>query len=161
MTISSLNRGGDGENVTWQVIEKLDEQRGYPRVDLDSEVLFRNASGQHCTARLLNIAPDGIQIRANVACAQILHPSGGRICPSNSPIVQAEITVPIDDDESILSVCSQLTYITTITEEPRCVIGLHFLEPRPTAQRLLDKFFGMTLEAFYSFEDEAPSRAQA
>ncbi len=67
----------DKEAVAWKLVDKLDEQRRYPRLELGIPVAFRNASGQHCVAKLVNIAPDGIQIRCNTATAQILHPSGG------------------------------------------------------------------------------------
>jgi len=133
----------------WQIVEKLDEQRRYPRVNMDIPVAFRNSSGQHCAAKLLNIAPDGIQIRCNAATAQMLHPGGGKICPGNAPIVQTAIGIPLASGTATLSVCSRLTYLTMVPEEPRCVIGLQFLDPRPKAQRIIDQFFSDKLHEFY------------
>jgi hypothetical protein len=159
-TINPAHSQRNGQ-ISWQLIEKLDEQRRYPRVELKTEVGFRNASGQHCTARLLNIAPDGIQIRCNVAAAQMLHPCGGKICPDNSPILQTEIRVPIAGAEAMLSVCARLTYLATLPEEPRCVMGLRFLQPRPTAQRILNEFFAAQLREYFAADEVPQTRATA
>ena len=141
------------ENVAWQLVEKLDEKRGYPRIAIGNEVTFRNAGGQHCVAQLLNLSPDGIQIRCNVATAQVLHPAGGRICPGNAPMVQADVTVPLPDGDAPVSICAELMYLTTLPEEPRCVIGLRFLELRPKAARIIDAFFAAELETIYAAEE--------
>ena len=146
-------------DVAWQLVEKLDEQRKFPRIDLDIPVAFRNSSGQHCAARLLNIAPDGIQVRCNVASAQILHPSGGKICPNNAPMVQTALAIPLGDRTETLSVCSRLTYLTTVQQEPRCVLGLQFLDPRPKAQRIIEQFFAFKLREYYAVEDCAAAPA--
>ncbi len=141
MSTTTPERAATGSNIAWQLVDRLDEHRGHPRLGMDCEVGFRNAAGQHCVAKLLNISPDGMQIRCNVATAQVLHPTGGKICPGHAPIVQTEATLLLPRGESVLSICAQLTYLTTLPEEPRCVMGLRFLEPRPTAQRVLDEFF--------------------
>jgi len=143
MATTSPEQTNQKSTITWRTPEKFIEQRGFQRIDLDTEVGFRNASGQHCAAKLLNIAPDGIQIRCNVVTAQILHPCGGRICAANSPILQTEIGIPLAGGEARLSVCARLTYVATYPEEPRCVMGLRFLEPRPTAQRIINEFFAL------------------
>ena len=155
MATSSATTTVRNADVAWQLVEKLDEQRNYPRIALDAQVAFRNSSGQHCAARLLNIAPDGIQIRCNVVTAQILHPGGGKIGPSNAPMVQTAIPIPMEGRTETLSVCSRLAYLTTVPEEPRCVIGLQFLDPRPTAQRIIDQYFADRLREYYAVDDYA------
>jgi hypothetical protein len=157
MSTVGPNNTIESADFAWQLVEKLDEQRRYPRVDMDIPVSFRNSSGQHCAAKLLNIAPDGIQIRCNAATAQMLHPGGGKICPSNGPIVQTAIGIPLASGAATLSVCSRLTYLTTVPEEPRCVIGLQFLDLRPQAQRIIDQFFADKLSEFYSTDDYDPA----
>lgn len=153
MAAASPNKTVENADVAWQLVDKLDEQRRYPRIQLDIVVAFRNAGGQHCAARLLNIAPDGIQVRCNVATAQILHPGGGRICRSNAPIVQSAIAIPLASGTATLSVCSRLTYLTTVPDEPRCVIGLQFLNPRPTAKRVIDQFFADILHEYFAVDE--------
>ena len=117
------------------------EQREHERLKLDIVVQFRAGTGQHCAAQLLNIGPEGIQVRCNVATAQVLHPMGGRIRLDNAPIVQTTIAVPHGDGDSTLSVCAQLKYVTTVAESPRCILGLQFIDPRPTAQRIISRLF--------------------
>ena len=158
--ISSENTT-ENENVAWRRVEALDEHRRYPRVRLDIPVAIRNGSGQHCAATLLNIAPDGIQIRCNVAIAQMLHPGGGKICQNNAPIVQTAIAIPLASGTRTLSVCSRLTYLTAVAEEPRCVIGLQFLDPRPTAQRIIDQFFEEAFNEYFASDDHTAVSATA
>lgn len=150
MSTTTSHQTATGSNVAWHLVDCLDEHRGHPRLDMDCEVGFRNAAGQHCVAKLLNISRDGMQIRCNVATAQVLHPSGGKICPGHAPIVQTEAALLLPRGESTLSICAQLTYLTTLPEEPRCVMGLRFLEPRPTAQRVLDEFFAAQMQSFFA-----------
>jgi hypothetical protein len=127
--------------VAWKLVEKLDEQRRYPRLALDIPVAFRNASGQHCAAKLVNVGPGGIQIRCNTATAQILHPNGGKISPDNSSIVQIAIAIPLSTGAVTLSAGGSLTYLTTVPDDPRCVMGINFLDLRPKAQHIVDQFF--------------------
>lgn len=127
--------------IAWKLVDKLDEQRRYPRLALNIPVAFRNAAGQHCAAKLVNVAPDGIQIRCNTATAQILHPNGGKISPDNASIVQIAVALPLSSGTATLSACGRLTYLTTVPDDPRCVMGINFLDLRPTAQHIIDQFF--------------------
>ena len=161
MSMTTSRQAAAGSNIAWQLVERLDEHRAHPRLDMGCDVGFRNATGQHCVAKLLNISPDGLQIRCNVATAQVLHPAGGKICPAHAPIVQTEVALSLPRGEIVLSVCARLTYLTTVPEEPRCVMGLRFLEPRPTAQRVLDEFFAAHIQAFFDAEGELPRSATA
>jgi PilZ domain len=161
MAVLSPEKITENEQIAWQLVEKLDEQRRYPRIRLDIAVAFRNGSGQHCAAKLLNIAPDGIQIRCNVATAQILHPGGGKICPNNAPLVQCAIAMPLANGPDTLSVCARLTYLTTVPDEPRCVIGLQFLDPRPKAQRIIDRFFADKLLEYFDVDNNSAVYATA
>jgi hypothetical protein len=161
MSTTTSHQAEAGSNVEWQLVERLDEHREHPRLDMNCDVGFRNAAGQHCVAKLLNMSPDGLQIRCNVATAQVLHPAGGKICPAHASIVQTEVALSLPRGESMLSVCARLTYLTTLPEEPRCLMGLRFLEPRPTAQRVLEEFFTAQRQAFYDAGDTAPLSAPA
>ena len=145
----------DKEAVAWKLIDKLDGQRRYPRLELDIPAAFRNASGQHCAAKLVNIAPDGIQIRCNTATAQILHPSGGKISPDNASIVQIAIAIPLSTGAVTLSTCGRLIYLTTVPDDPRCVIGVKFLDLRPKAQQLIDRFFDEKLYEVFAGDEVA------
>lgn len=159
MSTTTTHHAAAGSNIAWQLVERLDEHRGHPRLEMDCDVGFRNAAGQHCVAKLLNLSPDGMQIRCNVATALVLHPTGGRICPTHAPIVQTEAALQLPRGRCVLSVCAQLTYFTSMPEEPRCVLGLRFLEPRPTAQRVLDEFFAARKRSSAAVAEELPLRA--
>lgn len=130
------------DNVTWQLVNRFDEQRQHPRVDLAIPVAFRNAQGQHCAARLCNISADGLQVRCNVSTAQIIHPVGGRIGGDNQPILQATLAVPMGAGHETLSLGVRLQYLTIVDSEPRCVLGFSFLNLRPKARRIVETFFG-------------------
>ena len=129
------------DTVTWQLVRRIDEQRQHPRVDIEIPVAFRNAQGQHCAARLCNMSADGLQVRCNVATAQIIHPVGGRIGGDNQPILQATLALPMGAGQETLSVGVRLQYLTVVDEDPRCVLGFSFLNLRPKARRIVETFF--------------------
>lgn len=136
------------DNVTWQLVNRFDEQRQHPRVDLEIPVAFRNAQGQHCAARLCNISADGLQVRCNVSTAQIIHPVGGRIGGDNQPILQATLAVPMSAGQETLSLGVRLQYLTIVDTDPRCVLGFSFLNLRPKARRIVETFFGDRLGVY-------------
>jgi len=129
------------DTVTWQLMRRIDEQRQHPRIDIEIPVAFRNAQGQHCAARLCNISADGLQVRCNVATAQIIHPLGGRIGGDNQPILQATLAVPMGAGHETLSLGVRLQYLTVLEDDPRCVLGFSFLDLRPKASRIVEAFF--------------------
>lgn len=67
--------------------------------------------------------------------------------------MQTAITIPLREGPEKLSVCSKLTYLTTVRQEPRCILGLQFLEPRPKAQRIIEEFFVLKLREYYVAEE--------
>ena len=139
-----------GENVSWHLVNRLEEQRQHPRVVLDIPVAFRNAQGQHCAAKLCNISPDGLQVRCNVVTAQVIHPAGGRLTDCNQPILQATLAVPVGEGFETLSLGVRLQYLTVGVDEPRCVLGFSFLNLRPKARRIVEGFFAERLSGYYS-----------
>ncbi len=156
-TVNPRSADNGVATMPWSLVEKIDEQRAYPRLELNIPISFRNENGQRCTGQVVNLSPDGVRVRCNISAAQILHPMGGRICASNAPIVQLSMKLPLRDAEKRLVVGGRLVYAGTQNTEPRCTIGLKFLEQRPTAQKLLDQFFAEKMHDFY--EDELISAA--
>ncbi len=148
--MTTIARSGpklDPNQVLWKVIDRLDEQRLHPRLPLRTTVSFRNCHGQHCAGDLQNISPDGLQVRCNVASAQIVHPAGGRLLPDNLPILQASLSLPLASGEETLALGVRLLYLAAVAEEPRCVLGFQFLDLRPKAQRVIGTFFTEQLRA--------------
>lgn len=133
-------------NMPWSIVKKLEDQRSYPRVTLNIPVKFRNADGHRCAGQLINISSDGVQVRCNVSAAQILHPGGGKICPHNAPMVQLTMDLPVGGESKRLVLGASLVYASTRDEEPRCVLGLSFLELRPLASKTMEQFFCRQLE---------------
>ncbi len=141
-----------GENVSWHLVNQLEEQRLHPRVVLDIPVAFRNAQGQHCAAKLCNISSDGLQVHCNVVTAQIIHPAGGRLADCNQPILQATLAVPVGTGFEPLSLGVRLQYLTVGAGEARCVLGFSFLNLRPKARRIVAGFLAGRLSEFYSHD---------
>ena len=136
------------DNVAWQLVNRSNEQRHNPRVDLEIPVAFRNGQGQHCAARLCNISVDGLQVRCNVVTAQMIHSGGGRIGAANQPILQATLAVPMGVGNETLSLGVRLQYLQVVDDDPRCVLGFSFLNLRPKARRIVENFFSDRLGAF-------------
>jgi hypothetical protein len=99
-----------------------------------------------------------VQIRCNVATAQILHPRGGRIGDGNAPIVQITIALPHANGRTTLSAGARLSYLTTLADEPRCVMGLEFLDLRPTARKTIAQFFSEQPRNHFATEDYVDPR---
>ena len=131
------------------VVQQTEEQRGYPRFPLEIAACFRNAAGNRCKGQIVNISPDGLQVRCNVSAGQALHPKGGKLCPSNAPIVQVALQLPVSGEDKKVTVGAKLVYATTMGADPNCVLGFRFLELRPTAQRTIDSYFSERMAAFY------------
>ncbi len=146
--------GGGFELPAWQAVSNLDEQRAYPRITIDIPVAFRNASGQHCAAKLRNISPDGLQVRCNLVTAQIIHPRGGKIGDENQPLLQATAVLPLSSGPETLSVGVRLLYTGTLSDAPHCVLGFQFLNLRPKARRIIDTFFAEQMRQYYLEVDE-------
>ena len=128
--------------LVWRLVEKLDEQRLYPRVPVDVRAALRKDNGQKCAARVTNISPDGLQLRCAVEAAEVLHPQGGRLDPVTAPFVNVAAAIPINGHETrtIVARC-QLFYLTTVDYEPRCVVGVRFTNLDLQSQRILHAFF--------------------
>ena len=135
------------------LVKEAEEQRAHPRLELNSSATFRNAAGHRCKGQVVNISPDGLQVRCNSAAGQLLHPKGGRICPNNAPIVQIEMHLQIAATSKRLVVGAQLIYVATCESEPNCILGFQFLELRPTARKLVDSYFQDCLSEY--FDDQA------
>lgn len=161
MTLSVEIRSSDtgqGQNhafPVWQQGTTLAEQRAYPRITLEIPVAFRNGSGQHCAAKLHNLAPDGLQVRCNVVTAQMIYPVGRKLQSDNLPILQATAVLPLAEGQATLSVGVRLLYLTTAEETPNCILGFEFLSLRLKARRIIDTFFAEQLRNFY-LDGEAP-----
>ena len=139
---------------TWQPMPVMDgDQRVYPRIALEIPVAFRNGLGQHCAARLRNLAPDGLQVQCNVVTAQIIHPLGGKIQAMNQSILHATAVLPLMSGPETLSVGVRLVYSATVNEESRCVLGFQFLELRPIPRRLIDAYFAEQIKHLYPDAD--------
>jgi hypothetical protein len=122
----------------------FEDQRAYPRIRGDFPVAFRNSHGQHCAATLRNLSPEGLQILCNMATAQIIHPSGGRLMEENHPLLQATMVLPLADGQQTLSACVRLLHVATIAPAG-CLMGFQFLELRPKARRQIDAFYAEQL----------------
>lgn len=154
-TVNRQSASAPAAEMPWSILEQIEEQRAYPRLALNTSISFRNADGQHCKGEVADISPDGVQVRCNLSAAQMLHPAGGRICSSNAPIVQLSMDLPLQGVEKRLVLGGQLVYASTRDIEPRCIIGLVFLEQRPLAQKLLDQFFAEQMHPY--FEEDIKS----
>ena len=116
--------------------------------------LFATVRGNRCKGRVVNISPDGLQVKCNLAAGQSLHPKGGRICPSSAPIVQISLQLPLVEETKKVVLGAQLVYATMQDCNSHCVLGFKFLELRPTAQRIIDTFFSQRMAAYYEGEAE-------
>ena len=141
MQSPSVQIAGKKSELVWQLVEMLDEVRRHPRVPIELKVALATNQGAKCSARVINISPDGMQIRCDVESAKLLHPQGGKIDPDNGPHVNAAVTLPIGEERRTLATRCQMLYLTTVDSEPRCVIGLRFIQLDTQTERIVTGFF--------------------
>ena len=134
-----------GNDLVWQLVEKLDESRRYPRIPLDIKVALRTDGGAKFSANVINISPDGLQILCTVETARLLHPNGGKIEPKNSPFANVALALPVEDGIRTLAARCQMLYLTTVNAEPRCVVGLRFVKMDLQTERIVNEFFSHQL----------------
>ncbi len=134
-------------SLLWQEIENLDEQRRYPKVPLNVKTGFITDTGSKFSAEIINISPDGLQIRCSAESAQLIRPQGRKI---NAPFVNAAISLPVGHGSRTLAVRCQTLYLRMVDTEPRCVAGMRFV--------LLDLQSECNLNAFFAEQllHEAP-----
>ena len=149
MPASSTNKVEEHGGLVWQLVEKLDEQRQYPRIPLALSVTVRNEEKVKFTLGAVNISPDGLQLRCDVETARLVHPRGGTFVAENAPHVDIGMRLPVGGETRVFTARARLLYLTTVDSEPRCVIGLRFEQVATQSERVLSAFFAdqMVLEA--------------
>lgn len=133
--------GARDASLVWQLVDRLDEQRRYPRIPLDTKIALVAASGAKVRVEALNISPDGLQVRCGVAQARELHPGGGRVQPDQAPSLRAVLKLDVAGGGRTLVAPCRLLYLTMVDSEPRCVLGLGFAGLDGEAQRIVSEFF--------------------
>ena len=145
----SVQVAGKRSELVWQLVEMLDEVRRHPRIPIDLKVALVTDRGTKCSARVINISPDGLQMRCDVESAKILHPKGGKIDAENGPHINAALALPIGEGRRTLPTRCRILYLTTVDSEPRCVVGLCFDQLDTQSESIITGFFAdqLALEA--------------
>lgn len=141
MTAGSKPSSKAGRQLVWQLVDKLDEQRRQPRIPLVADARLRTAAGTLHAARIVNVSPDGLQLRCDVASARGLRPVNGRFDAANAPVLEVSLELPVGETRRALTVSCQLLYLTTVDSEPRCVFGLRFIAPDRASEATVNAFF--------------------
>lgn len=127
-------------SLVWQLVDKLDEQRHYPRVPVAVPLTARNYRGESVATMAMNMSPDGLQLRCDVATAKILHPNGGHVRPQSDAPLTLCLELPAGDGTAALEVSAQLLYLTSVDSAPRCVIGMLFVELAAEARQRITSY---------------------
>lgn len=140
-TSHSRSEAASASSLVWQLVERLDEQRAYPRIPLDLTVTLVTGAGENVPVAALNMSPDGMQVRCGVEAARLLHPGGGRIVAGAEPRMRAVANLRLSGGPRTLVAPCRLLYLTMVDTDPRCVLGLRFDELDREAQRIVGEFF--------------------
>ena len=78
--------------------------------------------------QLIDISPDGLQVRCTRAIAEALNPRGQRIKYEDNFIINTKFTVPIDDEQHVVAVSCQIYYFVLLpdVEGEDVAFGLKF-----------------------------------
>ena len=150
MNSPNVDVASSKRSLLWQVVDNVDEQRRYPRVPLNIKAAFVTDTDSKFSAAVINISPDGLQVRCTVESARLFCPQGCKINPINAPCVNVAISLPVSHGSRILAVRCQILYLRMVDTEPRCVAGMHFVPLDLQSECNLNAFFAEQLM------DEAP-----
>ena len=128
-------------NRVWKIVENLDGQRRYPRVPLNIKTAFITDTGRTFPVEVINISPDGLQVRCPVDNVHLIRPQGRKIIPLDAPCINASISLPVGNGGRTLAVRCQMLYLKTIDTELGCIAGLRFVQLDLQSERILNAFF--------------------
>ena len=139
--------------LMWQVVAKLDEQRQHPRVPVKIRAAIRSDDGKKLAADVIDISPDGLQLRCSTETARYLHATARG--NGDTPDIRLNLGIKIEIGGSIrtLVMRCRVLYLTTVDSEPKCVMGLAFNKLDAHSERWLNIFFAEQL--VHSAADEA------
>ncbi len=131
--VASSKRG-----LLWQEIEKLDEQRRYPRVPLNIKSAFVTDTGRTFSVEVINISPDGLQVGCSAEGVRLICP---QIRELKAPCVNAAISLPVGNGSKTLAVRCQMLYVKMVDTELGFIAGMRFVQPGLQSKRILIAFF--------------------
>jgi len=124
-------------SLKWQEVQKLDEQRSHPRIPLIIKTAFITDSGRKFSAEIINVSPDGLQMRCSINSARYIVPLDSDIDP---PCANTVIPLPVGQGTAAFSVRCQTIYLRTMDTDNYCVVGMRFIQIDPRSERILDAF---------------------
>ena len=80
----------------------------------------------------------------------MMHPKGGRITEENAPRMLAMVNLTLKDGEQEIAIESHISYLTTVYEEPRCVIGIRFDNIDASMREVLDRYFMEQMSVYFA-----------
>lgn len=125
----------------WQLIKKLDEQRQYPRIPFRATVAVRSNSGAKCSMDLVNISPDGMQLRCSEQAIQTLQPDALNNNIKRLTRVSAAVVLPCSIGQRTVVARCALLYATAMPNEKNFLVGMRFSRLDPQAENALVAFF--------------------
>ena len=125
----------------WRLVEQLDEQREQPRIDISAKARIQRSDDAPVSVAVVNISPDGLQLRCDSEAAQKIHPEARQIAPGEAHTVRIAVGLPVADGTRIVTGTAQLLYFSTVDTDPRCVIGVKFAQLDENSEQGLAAFF--------------------
>jgi len=111
-----------------QPYDFYEETRNYPRIHINLPITIYLDSERFITASIYDISPDGLQVRCSRGVAAALNPRGKRIKYEDNFIVNTKFTVPIEDEQHVVTVSCQIYYFVMLpdVEGEDIALGLKF-----------------------------------
>ena len=141
MNSPNVDMASNKRSLLRQEVENLDEQRRYPRVPLNIKSAFVTDTGSTFSIEVINISPDGLQVRCSVDNAHFIRPQGSKPNPLNAPCISAAIALPVGHGSRTLGLRCQMLYLKMIDTELGCIAGFRFVQLDLRSERILNAFF--------------------
>ena len=129
--------------------ERYEDRREYPRIVIDSPVniLYKT---QQLEARIHDISPDGIQIRANSASLKKINPDNEIFTDTNAPLLDVTFHLRLFEMDMRINALCEMYYSNPLQDgqDKDVACGLKFINFEGDGSLQLEAFITQEMSTF-------------
>ncbi len=119
--------------------EHHEEKRDYPRIILDSPVNILYKLHQ-LEARIHDISPDGLQIRADSDSLMKINPENEEFTEANAPLMDITFCLKLYEMDMRINALCKIYYSNTLLDDKDVAYGLKFINFEGDGSSQLEEF---------------------
>jgi hypothetical protein len=132
-----------------RVQEDIEEKREYPRIIIESPVniLYKI---HHLQAKIYDISPDGLQIRADSESLKKINPNNEEFTEKNSPLLDVTFCLKLYEMDMRINALCRISYTNPLpeTENKDIAYGLKFVNFEGSGSSQLEAYITQEMSTF-------------